>query len=260
MVYTRHAPEILNAAADALDRMLDPVLNLLFPETCFLCSAPIAKRKDRGVCPGCLDKARALKMRHPFCPSCGLPMHNFDPGSGFLCVDCILNPPPYSGARAFGFYSGELAALIRGLKFLKRRNLTAILAPLLVEAFHENWTEDAFDLVVPIPLHPKRRRARGYNQSELLARWLARETGIPFDGRILIRHRPTVAQVGLSDSRRRDNVRKAFRCTDPGNAAGCRILLIDDVMTTGATAVSASEALVKSGAVRVSVLALARTE
>jgi len=187
-------------------------------------------------------------------------MQNFESDSSFLCLDCILNPPPYSGARSFGFYSGDFAKLIHGFKFLKRRKLAVILAPFLVAAFHENWDCKVFDLVLPVPLHHRRRRERGYNQSELIARVLARQTGIPFDRRLLIRARPTVSQVGLTDKQRQANVRNVFKCANPKKISGRRILLIDDVMTTGSTVASASEALLKGGALRVSVLALARTE
>lgn len=212
------------------------------------------------MCPKCLANAFALKIRTYSCPSCGLPLHNFEPGSRSLCLDCILNPPPYSGARSFGFYSGDLARLIHGFKFLGRRNLSDLLAPLLLETFYENWDCDDFDLLLPVPLHRRRRRKRGYNQSELLARALARKTGIAIEGGLLKRVRPTLSQVGLKDAQRRDNVRNAFRCGNPAKISGRRVLLVDDVLTTGATAGSASSALLKAGALRVSVLALARTE
>jgi ComF family protein len=187
-------------------------------------------------------------------------MPNFADDSVHLCGDCVLYPPAYSGARSFGYYRGELAGLVHGLKFLERRNLVSILTPLLVETFFDNWDRNDFDLVIPVPLHPKRRRERGYNQSELLARSLSGCAGVPFDERMLKRIRATPSQVGLSDRQRRANVRKAFICSNPLQVAGRRILLVDDVLTTGATVSNASKALINSGALRVSVLTLARTE
>jgi ComF family protein len=187
-------------------------------------------------------------------------MPNFESGADVLCGHCVLQPPAYSGARSFGYYSGELGRLIQGLKFNNRRNLVPLLVPFLIQAYYGSWDRDDFDLVVPIPLHPKRRRTRGYNQSEMLARLLARRTGIPFGNSVLIRKRSTLPQVGLTDTQRRENVRNAFQCINSGQISGRRILLIDDVMTTGATASSASAALMKGGALRVSVLTLARTE
>ncbi len=135
-----------------------------------------------------------------------------------------------------------------------------ILAPFLVDAFYDAWDPNDFDMVIPVPLHPERRRGRGYNQAGLLAHSLANHIGIPFYDRVLIRKRSTAPQTGLTDSRRSANVRNAFDCADPGRVAGRRILLIDDVMTTGATVASASGTLVKGGALCVSVLTLARTE
>jgi ComF family protein len=129
----------------------------------------------------------------------------------------------------------------------------------MVETFWDSWRRDDFDMVIPVPLHGKRLRSRGYNQAGLLARSLAHHVGIPFYNRILVRKRFTVAQTGLTDSRRAANVRDAFECVDPGRITGRRILLIDDVMTTGATVTSAAETLIKSGALRVYVLTLART-
>jgi competence protein ComFC len=242
------------------DQILDSLLNLFYPEVCFICADPIVHRKERGVCTKCLNKARDLRLQPPVCSSCGLPMPNFESGADVLCGECVLQPPAYSGARSFGYYSGELGRLIQGLKFNNRRNLAALLVPFMIQVFNGWWNRDDFDLVVPIPLHPKRRRNRGYNQSELLARGLAHRTGIPFGNRVLIRKRSTPPQVGLTDTQRRQNVRNAFHCINSGGISGRRILLIDDVMTTGATASSASGALMKGGALRVSVLTLARTE
>jgi len=165
--------------------------------------------------------------------------------------------PPYAGARSFGYYTAELGKIIQGLKFHRRRNLVNLLGPLLTAVFFESWSRDEFDLVVPVPLHPKRKRDRGYNQSELLARSLARQIAVPH-GRSLIRIRPTLPQVGLTDSERKENVRKAFRCSHSQQISKKRVLLIDDVMTTGATVASAAQALLDGGALRVSILTVAR--
>jgi ComF family protein len=165
--------------------------------------------------------------------------------------------PPYAGARSFGHYSAEMSQVIQEFKFCGRRNLAGLLAPLLADTFFDTWGRDEFDLIVPIPLHPKRKRDRGYNQAELLAVLLARLLAIPY-GKALLRIRSTLPQVGLSDIQRLENVRKAFRCFMPQRISKRRILLIDDVMTTGATVESAAQALVDAGAWRVSVLTVAR--
>lgn len=239
-------------------RMLDSLLNLVYPENCFICSAPLARRRDCGICAACWNKAAALRIKPPGCLSCGVPFHSFQADADHLCGNCILEPPPYAGARSFGYYTAELSSVIQGMKFLGRRDLAGHLAPLLVTAFYESWSREEFDVVIPVPLHPARRRERGYNQSELLARSLTRQIAVPFNNDALTRIRPTLPQVGLTDSQRLENVRKAFRCADHRHVAGKRALLIDDVMTTGATAASAAGALLEAGALRVSVLTVAR--
>ena len=240
-------------------KILDGFLNLIYPERCFLCSIPVSRHHEYGVCGSCWAKAVALKIVPPRCVSCGLPLRNFRENSDHLCGDCIRQMPPYSGARSFGHYHAELRLLVQGLKFQNRRNLVKLLAPLLARAFHDSWRKEDFDLIVPVPLHHKRKLERGYNQSGLLARSLARRIGIRCS-RALIRTRSTLPQVGLTDSQRMENVRRAFHCTNPGQISGRCILLIDDVMTTGATAASASGTLLAGGARRVSVLTVARTE
>jgi ComF family protein len=238
-------------------KILDGLLNLVYPEACLLCSEPMSRHQDRGVCSRCWDKIVALKINPPRCASCGLPFQNFQEDSGHLCGDCIQQMPSYSGARSFGYYTAELGVLIQELKFRGKRNLVGLLVPLMAGTFYDAWDRDQFDSIAPIPLHAKRRRERGFNQSELLAKELGRSIGIPYK-RALVRVRATQPQVGLSDTQRRDNVRNAFRCAGPQEVMDKRILLIDDVMTTGATVASAAQALMDAGAWRVSVLTVAR--
>jgi ComF family protein len=183
---------------------------------------------------------------------------NFNAPGGYICANCELHPPPYSGARSFGRYASELSRIIQELKFKGRRNLVGLVAPLLASVYFENWGREAFDLITPVPLHPKRKGDRGYNQSELLARALSRQIAIPFE-HALLRRIPTVAQVGLTHAQRLENVRGAFECRNTLSVADKRILLIDDVFTTGATISSATKTLLDAGALRVSVLTVARS-
>ncbi len=240
-------------------RILDGFLNLIYPETCFVCSVPVSRFRECGVCSSCWDRVVALRIVPPRCASCGLPLRNFQDKGEHLCGDCIQQIPPYAGARSFGYHTAELRRLVQGLKFQDGKNLVKLLVPLLAAAFGDSWSRDDFDVIVPVPLHVKRKRERGYNQSELLARSLAHQIAIPY-GRALVRVRPTLPQVGLTDSQRVENVRNAFRCANPQLISERRILLIDDVMTTGATVASASRALLEGGSRRVSVLTVARAE
>jgi ComF family protein len=244
--------------ATPLRRLADGILNLLYPESCLVCSAPVARLEHHGICPACWQKAMQLRITGPCCPLCGLPYRSFEDESTHLCGKCTLRMPPYSGARAFGCYSSELSRMVQALKFDGRRDLAALLAPLLASTFLETWSPQEMDVVVPVPLHARRRRERGYNQAALLGRALARALGLRFSADALIRVRGTVPQVGLSDSERVHNVERAFRCARPEEVNGKRILLVDDVMTTGSTIASASEAVLLGGALRVSVITVAR--
>jgi ComF family protein len=238
--------------------LFDAVLNLIYPDNCILCAVPVSRQKDCGVCTPCWEKTCALHIRPPYCPSCGLPFQTFADTDNHLCSGCILDTPLFSGARSFGFYAAELSRLVQHMKFHGRRNLAGLLARLLTWAFFDSWMWTDFDLIVPVPLHPRRKRERGFNQATLLAGCVSKHLGIPLCESMLSRVRYTPSQVGLTDRERFRNLHQAFKCIDRSGAARQRILLIDDVMTTGATVSSASEALLSGGVARVSVLTAAR--
>ena len=240
-------------------RIFDGLLNLVYPDTCLACSDPIVRQQDRGVCSDCWIKISQLAIRPPVCVSCGLPLQTQEPSSTLVCGECTVIPPAYSGARSFGYYMAELRALVQCLKFAGKKNLVGLLSPLLAVTFSESWEREEFDFIVPVPLHPRRMRQRGFNQAGLLAGALAAHMAIPYSGRELIRLRHTQPQVGLSHARRQENVHKAFQCTAKNRIAGKRVLLVDDVMTTGATVASATQALLEGDALRVSVITIART-
>jgi ComF family protein len=257
VAFKSYIPTIRDLPDSDVRRVLDGLLNLVYPEVCLLCSASISRRRDCGICDSCWNKAIALRIVPPRCSCCGLPFQNFAAESESLCGDCIQQLPPYAGARSFGHYTSELSGLIQGLKFRSRRNLVVLLMPLLADTFFDSWKREDFDFITPVPLHPKRKCERGYNQSELLARSLAGRIAVPCNN-VLIRVRSTAPQVGLTNSQRLENMRNAFRCIAPAQILKRRVLLIDDVMTTGATAASAARALLEGGAWRVSVLTVAR--
>ncbi len=242
----------------ALRTIADGILNLIYPESCFICSDPLSRMQECGVCRRCWENTLRTQISPPLCPSCGIPFQSTAVEPGHLCGECGVRIPPYSGARSFGYYRAELGCLIRGFKFEGRRNLSALLSPLLACTFVDAWDRSDVDLVIPVPLHPRRRRERGFNQAAVLSRDLSRLVAIPCCENALVRARDTVPQIGLSDSERLRNVRQALRCRRPDVVSQKRLLLVDDVMTTGATVCSASEALLDAGALRVSVLTVAR--
>ncbi|GAB4484027.1 MAG: ComF family protein [Thermodesulfovibrionales bacterium] len=184
----------------------------------------------------------------PRCRVCALPL-----ASGFAdtCSACLKNPPHFSRVAGYGLYEGVLAQAIHQFKFHGKRRLHKPLAHLL----HANELPHA-DCIVPVPLHITGLRGRGYNQALLLGRSLARFTGMPLYINVLRKTRRTAPQVGLSAKERKANLRGAFAADCI--VAGKRILLVDDVMTTGATANECARTLKKAGAREVGVVVLAR--
>jgi ComF family protein len=247
------------ASRDSMPRRLaDCLLNLLYPEKCFVCGVPVSRTREFGICGDCWHGAVRKKITHPACPACGLPFLSLAIEIGQLCGHCCLELPPYSGAKSFGYYQGELSRVIRELKFHGRKNLARPLAFLMSQAFADAWRTEDFDCVIPVPLHRRRKIERGFNQAELLASGVSVQVGLPLWTKTLHRLENTIPQVGLSDAMRRQNVIRAFSCAGDSRLGGVRVLLIDDVMTTGATVASASLALLDAGACRVSVLTMAR--
>jgi ComF family protein len=189
-----------------------------------------------------------------FCASCRTPFQNSFPlDAEGRCALCRSGLRGFDAAYSFGAYEGVLRELIHLYKYGRVRTLARPLSGWLAQALPR---DEAFDAAVPVPLYWRRRLQRGFNQAELLARGLSRRTGIPVVT-ALGRVRPTPTQAGLSTSARRQNVAKAFRARD---VQGKRILLIDDVMTTGATAASCALALKQAGARRVALLTVARVD
>jgi ComF family protein len=239
-------------------QLADGILNLIYPEDCFICATPVFRHQDRAVCDGCWTKIGRLRIAPPWCALCGLPFQGPDIPETHVCGRCTLETPAYSGARSFGYYTAELGALVQAFKFDGRRNLVTLIVPMMVQTFFESWARDDFDVIIPVPLHPRRERERGFNQAYLLARSLAGCLSLPIRPRALQRVVHTAPQVGLNDRQRERNMQGAFSCRSSEDVTGRRVLLVDDVMTTGATVASASRALLGGGALRVSALTLAR--
>lgn len=206
------------------------------------------------VCADCLKEPAPLSAEF-FCLNCRTPFRNSFPlDSEGRCMLCRSGQRGFDEAFCYGAYEGTLRKLIHLFKYSGMRRLDQPLGALLADALPR---DRQFDLVTAVPLHWRRRWQRGYNQAELLGKAIARARGIPVV-RVLRRGSATRAQAGLSNAQRRENVAGAFRARR--RVAGLRILLVDDVMTTGATAGACARALKKAGAKSVSLAALARVD
>ena len=192
-----------------------------------------------------------------FCVSCRTPFQNpFPLDETGRCRLCRMGTRGFDAAYCFGSYEGVLRELIHLFKYGRMKPLSKTLSAHLASALPR---DQRFDLVIPMPLHWRREWQRGFNQSELLARATARRCGIPMV-KAVRRVRATTTQAGLSHARRRENVAGAFRVKKPAAVEGRHVLLIDDVMTTGATASACARAIKRAGAKSVTLLALARVD
>lgn len=192
-----------------------------------------------------------------FCVSCKTPFLNrFPLDLEGRCLLCRTGARGFDTAYCFGSYDGVLRELIHLFKYARIKPLARPLAAKLAGALP---LDRAFDVVAPMPLHWRRKWTRGFNQSELLARFIARRRRIPMK-KVVSRVRATATQAGLTNSKRRTNVAGAFRVKRPQSVAGLRILLIDDVMTTGATASACAAAMKAAGAASVTLVTLARVD
>lgn len=206
---------------------------LLFPERCAGCD-----QVGSLFCAVCQQKVKFVLP--PLCPLCGYPSsHNH------LCHRCQQSPLAIDGIRSVAFFEGPLRRAMHALKY---RGLRAVAAPLggLMSAYWQREPLPA-DVIVPVPLHRRRLRERGYNQAALLAQALGTEIGLPVREDWLVRNRATHPQVELDAAERKENVAGAFQCQNSGAVAGRRVLLIDDVCTTGATLEACSLVLRQAG-------------
>ena len=237
----------------ALARVLSRGLDLLLPPRCLGCGRLV--ETAHSLCPDCWQGVAFLAP--PLCARCGYPFET-EMEDGALCAACTREPPDWDRARAVFRYDDQSRKLILGFKYSDRTEAAKAFGQWMARAGRE-LLSDA-DLVVPVPLHWTRLFTRRYNQSALLARAVSRLTGVSLDPLALVRRRRTPSQSGLDGGERRRNVRGAF-AVPPRKAAavsGRRIVLIDDVLTTGSTANACAAALRAAGAADIDVLTLAR--
>jgi ComF family protein len=231
----------------------EKALDLLLPPSCLGCQAPVDRHGT--LCAGCWQGLHFLAAPH--CALCGFPF-SFDPGPDARCAACMARAPAFDRARAVLAYDERSRPLVTRLKYGDRLEGVDVYAGWMARE-GAGLLADA-DLVLPVPLHPLRLLARRFNQAALMAQAVARLSGVPHRPELLRRIKRTPPQVGLSAAGRRQNVAHAFALARGGTRAlnGAAVLLIDDVMTTGATVDACAKVLKRGGARRVDVLTLAR--
>src|SRR3984885_12527662 len=239
-------------AANAARTFLRAALDIALPPLCAVCRAPV---ESEGLCPACWSKLSFISR--PYCERLGIPFV-YDPGPGILSMEAIAAPPAYQRARAAVRFDEISRALVHALKYGDRLDLAPMMGRWLTQAGRELLAEA--DALVPVPLHWRRHWARRFNQSAILAAAVAKGSGVPIAADALRRVKPTTQQVGLSRTQRAANIQGAFRVPADGKAevVGRRLVLIDDVLTSGATVEGCAKALLRAGARNVDVLVFAR--
>lgn len=233
-------------------RLVSKLLNLALPPVCSACQTRITGH--HALCPKCWSAVDFIQP--PLCDRLGIPLPYGDQ-EPLVSAAVAAKAPLYARARAAGRYAGTLKTLVHDFKFRDRQDLKHLFVRWLYGAGAPFWAEA--DVLIPVPLHRKRLLARRFNQSALLASALRRATGVSYAPDALLRTRATAQQVGLTASQREDNVRGAFTVpkSEHDRLRNARVVLVDDVITTGATASACTRALLAAGVRHVDVLAVA---
>jgi len=237
---------------ERVQRLVDAGLDLCFPAVCAACDGELGLG-ETGLCWECLRDIHFIE--DPFCSWCGQP----SPGeitSVYVCQQCSDDPPSFDQARAVGRFSGSLRFAAMALKYRRALWLVPLLSDMMADVAKREGYVTESSVVCAVPLHRKRFRHRGFNQSGVLAEGLAKRLNLPHI-KGLRRIRPTPTQTRLSKSARRANVRGAFEACKPAKTEGKTVLLIDDVKTSGATVSECAHILKQAGAQHVKVLTLA---
>ena len=253
---TMAAPEtVRTVTATLLGRAIGMMIGVVYPPTCVACQAATAEA--HALCAACWSRLRLIER--PYCERLGTPFP-VDWGAGLLSPAALADPPVFRRARAVALYDDTARALVHRLKYGDRLELARALGRMMARAGAELLAEA--DVIVPVPLHPWRLWRRRFNQAMALAAAVSRTSGVPCDPFLLARVKRTRSQVGLTKAQRQENLQGAFRVPVVAGPRlkGRRVLLLDDVLTTGSTANAASRALLRGGASTVDVLTFARVD
>lgn len=245
-----------SGVADAARKVLCGLFNLLFPDECRVCGESLKEVSRIPVCSRCLAEPALLTADY-YCAACRTPFVTPYPlDKSGRCGLCRAGLQGFDAVYSYGSYEGSLRKLIHLFKYNGVEPLAAPFGKFLAQVLPR---DQRYDVIVPMPLHWRKRWQRGFNQAELLAKEISRRWCVPVE-RAVRRRRSGLAQAGLSNAQRRKNVAHVFEAGKGRPLEGKRILLVDDVLTTGATASSCARVLKRAGAAHVTLLALARTD
>ncbi|NTV50712.1 MAG: ComF family protein [Geobacteraceae bacterium] len=239
----------------SVKQLFHALLDVFLPPLCHICHSFIPNAGRLHICQTCRDSLPLVSS--PLCPVCGIPF--IGTGGDHRCSACLRNPPHFDAARAHFLYEGPIRDLIHSFKYNRKTHLRNPLALLALEGMNLFLADKNLHLIVPVPLHRSRLQQRGFNQAVLLGKTISRQLSLPITPNALIRSRPTEPQIDLTAAQRRVNVKGAFTVSKPDQVVGKRILLLDDVMTTGSTMDECAKELKKAGADVVIAATIART-
>ncbi len=239
---------------EVAEQLITQFLGFFFPPRCAVCEERL-KDDAEIICDGCRQEIKAIDL--PDCPVCGAGAHKIPRRRGkpdfYQCPTCPSRKRPVYFDRCFSavYYTDAAAAIVKQLKFKRHIKAATFMARLMYIRMQENFSETKFDFIIPVPLHRRRLRLRGYNQAELIAQELSKLTQLPVATEILFRTRFTRKQTDISPEDRYFNVKDAFEVREPEVISGRKILLVDDVYTTGSTLLAAAKPLKLAGAEQV---------
>ena len=241
-----------------LQQVIETALTFLYPAQCRACDTPLGLETVPYLCNACWAQMQFIEP--PWCEMCGTPLRSASSFDGSeVCDACAKAPPRYGKLRTIAFYEAALREAIHLFKFQKRTGLAKPLIQLMLTHLPDDCRIEDYDFILPIPIHKKRLRERGFNQSRLLAEGIAKAKGVPMATNIFVRHKNTKAQSSLAGRERQENITDAFELRKPDAIFGKHLLLIDDVFTTGATIREAVKELWNADPGEIDVLTLART-
>ena len=241
--------------ASSVKQWLDTGLGFFYPEVCQICRQEHATASEGFVCVACWEKVRFIKP--PFCERCGLPYEG-DITVAFECNNCREMDFHFTVARSAVVMGELMRKVVHPYKYQRALWFEPFLADLLVRAAGPVLAMEKWDIIVPVPLHPTKQREREFNQAERLATRLSRATRLPMNTKLLRRVEPTQTQTLLSRVQRAENMQHAFTLRGEAQLDGARVVLLDDVFTTGATTSACAKVLLAAGAGNVCVWTVAR--